>query len=37
MYHVFDDGKLFTFSLYIFNLACGVGQNELGMCVPRHG
>ena len=35
VYHGFNDGKLFSFSLYVCSLACGVGKNELGMCVYR--
>jgi len=37
VYHIFNDGKLFSFSLYGCNLACGVGNDGLGMCVPGHG
>ena len=37
LYHVFDDGKLFSFCLYVCNLACRVGKDELRMCVLGHG
>jgi len=37
VYHVFDDGKLFSVSLYMCNLACRVGKDDLGICVLGHG
>jgi len=37
VYHVFDDGKLFSFRLYVCSLAYVVSKDELGMYVQGHG
>jgi len=31
--HVFNDGKLLSFSLYVCGLACGHVKDKFGMCV----
>ena len=32
-YHVFNDVKLCSFSLYVCSLGCGDVKNKFGMCV----